>query len=63
MRIKPVRTEADYKAALKRVEALMDAAPGSTHEDELDRHPAVWAQLAGDFPSLLPRRRMGKDNQ
>jgi len=36
MRIKPVRTEADYKAALKRVEALMDAAPGSTHEDELD---------------------------
>ena len=36
MRIKPIRTQADYQAALKRIEALMDAPPGGSREDELD---------------------------
>ena len=35
-KIKPVRTEQDYEDALARVDALMDAAPGSPEFDELD---------------------------
>ena len=34
--IKPICTEADYQAALARIDALMDAAPGSREGDELD---------------------------
>ena len=34
--IKPVRTEADYQAALARIDELMDAAPGSREGEELD---------------------------
>lgn len=35
-KIKPVRTAADYQAALARIDALMDAAPGSRKGEELD---------------------------
>lgn len=35
-RIKPIRTEADYEAALARIDALMDAEPGTAEGDELD---------------------------
>lgn len=34
--IKPIRTEADYQAALDRIGALMDAKPGTSVADELD---------------------------
>lgn len=34
--IKPIRTEEDYEAALARIDALMDAEPGSPEGDELD---------------------------
>ena len=34
--IKPVRTEADYERALKDIESLMDARPGTPEADELD---------------------------
>ena len=34
--VKPVRTEADYAAALARIEELMDAEQGSPEGDELD---------------------------
>lgn len=36
MNIHPIHTENDYNAALKRVESLMDAAPGSREFDELE---------------------------
>jgi HTH-type transcriptional regulator / antitoxin HigA len=36
MDIRPIKTKADYKAALKEIEALMDATPGSAEEDRLD---------------------------
>ena len=36
MNIRPIRTEADYKAALARVEALMDAEADSPEGEELD---------------------------
>ena len=34
--IRPVRTEADHKAALARIDELMDAQPGTPEADELD---------------------------
>src|SRR5271157_576991 len=35
-KIKPIRTEADYETALARIDALMDAEPGTPKGDELD---------------------------
>jgi HTH-type transcriptional regulator/antitoxin HigA len=34
--IKPIRTEADYDAALAEIDTLMDAEPGSPEGDRLD---------------------------
>ena len=34
--VKPVRTEADYERALKDIESLMDARPGTPEADELE---------------------------
>ena len=34
--IKPIRTEADYSAALARIEELMDSVPDSPESEELD---------------------------
>ena len=34
--VKPIRTEADYEAALARIDALMGAAPGTPASLELD---------------------------
>jgi len=34
--IRPIRSEADYQAALNRIAALMDAAPGTAEGDDLD---------------------------
>src|SRR5260370_17486882 len=36
MDIKPIRTEADYDRALRRVEELWDSAEASTESDEVD---------------------------
>jgi HTH-type transcriptional regulator/antitoxin HigA len=36
MMLKPIRSEADYEANLSRLEALMDAAPGTPEGDELE---------------------------
>jgi len=36
MDIRPIKTEADYQAALKQIEALFDASPGSPQGDELE---------------------------
>ena len=44
MEIKPIKTRRDHKAALKRIEGLMDAKSGSREEDELDiLATLVWA--------------------
>lgn len=34
--VSPIRTEADYQAALERIHAIFDAKPGSMNFDELD---------------------------
>nr|MBP7691097.1 hypothetical protein [Anaerolineales bacterium] len=36
MNIHPIKTEADYEAALKKIEALFAAEPGSPRGDELE---------------------------
>ena len=36
MQITPIKTERDYRAALKRIDVLMDAKAGSKAGDELD---------------------------
>lgn len=53
--IRPVKNETDYRAALARIEALMDAREGSREADELD----VLATLvdkyeSGRFPIEAP---------
>jgi HTH-type transcriptional regulator / antitoxin HigA len=36
MELKPIKTEADYKAALKRLEEIFDAKTGTRESDELE---------------------------
>ena len=36
MNIKPIKTESDYRAALKRLDGIFDAPPGTTESDEAD---------------------------
>lgn len=36
MELKPIKTEADYRNALKRLEAIFDAPIGTTESDEAD---------------------------
>jgi HTH-type transcriptional regulator / antitoxin HigA len=47
MEIKPIRTEADYDAVLRRIEALWGAARGTAESDELD----VLATLVESYES------------
>jgi HTH-type transcriptional regulator/antitoxin HigA len=36
MKIRPIRTQADHRAALTRIEALWDAKPRTPEHDELE---------------------------
>jgi len=45
MKIKPIRTRADWKAAVKRASALMDARAGTPDGDEL----AILSVLIADW--------------
>ena len=47
MEIKPIRTERDYERALREVERLMDAKPGTAEDDKLD----VLATLVDAYES------------
>jgi HTH-type transcriptional regulator/antitoxin HigA len=47
MEIKPLRTERDYERALREVELLMDAKPGTAQDDRLD----VLATLVDAYES------------
>ncbi len=48
MHIKPIKTEADYQAALAEVERLFDAAPDTPDGDALD----VWTTLIEQYEDL-----------
>ena len=47
MQIRPIKTKADHRAALKEIERLMDAKPGSPAGDRLD----VLATLVEHYES------------
>lgn len=36
MQIKPIKTEQDYQAVMKRLDTIFDAKPGTTEGDELE---------------------------
>ncbi len=55
MDIKPIRTDADYRAVLKEIETLMTAAPDSPEGEKLDvLVTLVEAYEAKNFPLDLP---------
>lgn len=45
MKVKVIKTETEYDEALKRVEGLMDAEPGSPEEEELE----LWGLLVEHY--------------
>jgi len=55
MNIRPIKTKADYRAALKEIEALMSARPGSSEGERLDvLVTLVEAYERRHFPMDLP---------
>jgi HTH-type transcriptional regulator/antitoxin HigA len=55
MRIKPIRTETDYHLALKEIERIFDAAPGTREGDRLEiLTTLVEAYEEKHFPIPLP---------
>jgi HTH-type transcriptional regulator/antitoxin HigA len=55
MRIRPIRTRADYRAALKQVERLWDADPGTPDGDVVDvLTTLIEAYEAEHFPISPP---------
>ncbi|HSE73838.1 MAG TPA: helix-turn-helix domain-containing protein [Dongiaceae bacterium] len=55
MRIRPIRTKADYRAALKEVERLWDANPGTPDGDVVDvLTTLIEAYEAEHFPISPP---------
>ena len=55
MNIKPIRTDADYRAALKEVESLMNSEPDTPDGDKLDvMVTLIEAYEAKHFPMDLP---------
>lgn len=55
MDIKPIRTEADYQAALKEIDALLDAEPGSPETDRLEvLSSLVWLYEEDHHPIPAP---------
>ena len=51
MQIRPIKTKADHRAALKAIEGLMDARPGTTAGDRLE----VLTTLVERYESLHER--------
>lgn len=55
MNIKPIRTRADHRAALKEIESLMTARPGTPEGERLDvLATLVQAYEAKHYPMDLP---------
>lgn len=55
MRIRPIKTKADYRAALKEVERLWDADPGTLEGDVVDvLTTLIEAYEAEHFPIAAP---------
>ncbi len=60
MEIKPIRTEADYEAALKEVEKLMESQPGTPEGDRMDvLVTLIESYEAKHFPIPVPDDPVG----
>ncbi len=63
MEITPIKTELDYQAALKEIEALMDAQPDSFEGDRLDMMTTlVEAFEAKHYPIEAPEDKLKRLN-
>jgi len=58
MNVKPIHNEADYNAALARVDALWEAMPGTPEGDELE----VLAVLIGNYEEDADQTSMQESN-
>ena len=45
MKLKPIKTERDYRAALAEIEGLFDAKPNTSDGDRLE----IWLTLVGAY--------------
>jgi len=55
MKLKPIKTELDYFQALKRLESIFDAKPGTKEGDELEILGILLEKYEdGHFPIELP---------
>ena len=54
MRIHPIHTEADHRAALARIEALWDAQPGRPEHDELEILSVLVAAYEDEHHPIPP---------
>lgn len=55
MEIKPIHTEADYQAALREIDTLLDAEPDPLETDRLEVLPAlVWLYEEAHHPIPAP---------
>ena len=54
MKPKILQTEAEYQAALAVLETLMDAAPGSPEEEELDLYARLVEQYEQEHFPIAP---------
>lgn len=54
MKPKVLKTEAEYEAALQTIETLMDAAPGSPEEEELELFALLVEQYEAEHYPIAP---------
>ena len=52
MNIKPIHNETDYNAALARVDALWDTAPGTPESEELEILAVLISNYEGDLAHM-----------
>jgi HTH-type transcriptional regulator/antitoxin HigA len=58
MNVKPIRNEADYNAALARVDSLWESVPGTQEFDELE----VLAVLIDNYEGNLGQMSLAEPN-
>jgi len=54
MELKPIRTKADYEAALKKIASLLDAPVGSVEAEMLDRLSSLVEEYEEDHYPIGP---------
>jgi HTH-type transcriptional regulator/antitoxin HigA len=54
MRVRPIKTKADYEAAMARIERLWDAAPGSEDADTLEVLAVLVDAYENEHAEILP---------